>query len=388
MPRSSRYILAVAGVLGTACQNNTTNVSGSLAPPQNLGYQLDASGDPNAPAGILLVWDDVLSSDLASYRVYSRASLSGSFLLRGETSSNTFHDNGVPHLQYAVTAVDVNGGESDFSNTITVDERLQLSAPSSMSSISLNSAVHLDWADNAYLTNPSRFKWYRVYSASYNLDNGQCGTDWALEGTTVSHEFLAAQLTNGVPRCFASSAISVEGYESLWSPLPWYDTPRPDARNVLVYAFEQQPAQAGFRFWNDGNVNGVGDPGELGLVQDGNRADIDFWIHQASDSTLWIVPEFAGDSMQLYSTQPVADLTSIDFAPAGGYTRNMYQAVPGYGYVFQRNEAGAYHYAALRVTAVSRQYVIFDWSVQTDPGNPELAPPKRPATSGRAVASR
>ena len=122
-------------------------------------------------------------------------------------------------------------------------------------------------------------------------------------------------------------------------------------------------------------------------MQDGNRTDIDFWVHRASDSTLWIVPEFAGDSMQVYGTQPVADLTSIDFAPAVGYTRNMYQAVPGYGYVFQRNEAGAYHYAALRVTAVSRQYVIFDWSVQTDPGNPELAPPK-PATSRQAVASR
>ena len=384
MPRSSRYILAVVLLFGIACQNSTTNISSSLSPPQNLGYQLDASGDPNTPAGILLVWDDVLSSDLASYRVYSRASTSGSFLLRGETSSNTFHDNGVPHLQYAVTAVDLGGGESDFSNTITVDERLQLAAASSMSSISLNGAVHLDWADNAYLTNPARFKWYRVYSAGYDLDTGQCGTDWALEGTTVAHEFLAAQLTNGVPRCFASSAISVEGYESLWSPLPWFDTPRPDARNVLVYAFESQPAQSGFRFWSDADSNGVGGPGELGLVQDGNRTDIDFWVHRASDSTLWIVPEFAGDSMQVYGTQPVADLTSIDFAPAVGYTRNMYQAVPGYGYVFQRNEAGAYHYAALRVTAVSRQYVIFDWSVQTDPGNPELAP--KPALTGKPVA--
>jgi len=66
----------------------------------------------------------------------------------------------------------------------------------------------------------------------------------------------------------------------------------------------------------------------------------------------------------------------------------MIQAVPGYGYVFQRNEGGAYHYGALRVTAVSRQYVIFDWSVQTDPGNPELVPPKGPAKSGQAVASR
>ena len=381
MPRSSRYILAVVLLFGIACQNSTTNISSSLSPPQNLGYQLDASGDPNTPAGILLVWDDVLSSDLASYRVYSRASTSGSFLLRGETSSNTFHDNGVPHLQYAVTAVDLGGGESDFSNIITVDERLRLQAPDTLGSISLNQAIHLGWADNA--AQDTTFKWYRVYSASYNLDTGFCGKDWSLEGETVSNEFLATLLVNGTPRCFGVSAISKQGYESLWSPLR-QDTPRPDARNVLVYALEQQPAQAGFRFWNDANANGVGDPGELGLVQDGNRTDIDFWVHRASDSTLWIVPEFAGDSMQVYGTQPVADLTSIDFAPAVGYTRNMYQAVPGYGYVFQRNEAGAYHYAALRVTAVSRQYVIFDWSVQTDPGNPELAP--KPALTGKPVA--
>jgi len=389
MPLSSRYVLVVAGLVAAACQNNTTAVNGTtLPPPQNLAYQLDPSGNPNSPSGILLVWDDVVSSNLASYRVYSRAATTGSFLLRGETTSNTFHDNGVPNLEYAVTAVDVNGGESDLSNAITVDERLQLAAPASMSSVSLNSAIHLDWADNAFLTDPARFKWYRVYSASYDLDHSQCGTDWALEGTTVAHEFLVAQLTNGVPRCFASSAISVEGYESLWSPLPWFDTPRPDARNVLVYAFEVQPGQSGFRFWNDANGNGVGDPGELGLVQDGSRTDIDFWVHlQASDSTLWLVPEFAGDSMQLYSNQPIADLTSIDFAPAGGYTRSMFQAMPGYGYVFQMNEAGAYHYAGLRVTAVSRQYVIFDWSVQTDPGNPELVP-KRPAAGGPAVASR
>ena len=143
---------------------------------------------------------------------------------------------------------------------------------------------------------------------------------------------------------------------------------------MLVSAFEVNAAQSGFRFWSDANGNGRGDPGELGLVQDGNRTDIDFWVHlQASDSTLWIVPEFAGDSIRLYdNTQAVPDLTSIDSAAASGYTRNMIQAVPGFGYVFQRNENNQYHYAALRVTAVGRRYVIFDWSAQTDPGNPEL----------------
>lgn len=272
-------------------------------------------------------------------------------------------------------------------NTVT-NPGQPLEAPASLSSISLDSAIYLDWADNAFLNDPTDFAVYRVYSTSYNLDQGLCGTNWSVEGTTVSHVFLAAQLTNGVPRCFATSAISLEGVESAWSPL-WQDTPRPDARNVLVWGFGVNTPQSGFRFWSDANGNGYGDAGELGLVQDGNRTDIDFWVYvQPSDSTLWLVPEFTGDSLQLYQNSPVADLTSIDFAPAAGYTRNMIQAVPGYGYVFERVENGQIHYAALRVTAVSRQYVIFDWSVQTDPGNPELVVPQRPGLTGHVVASR
>jgi hypothetical protein len=34
-------------------------------------------------------------------------------------------------------------------------------------------------------------------------------------------------------------------------------------------------------------------------------------------------------------------------------------------------------YGAIRVTAVGPNYIIFDWSYQTDPGNPELVPGKR-----------
>jgi len=65
-------------------------------------------------------------------------------------------------------------------------------------------------------------------------------------------------------------------------------------------------------------------------------------------------------------------LTSIDFAPASGYSRNMIQAVPGYAYVFQIVEGSTLRYGALRVTHVGRNYLIFDWSFQTDVGNPEL----------------
>ena len=370
-----RVVLCLLVVLTVgACHYDTVapGGGGTISAPTNLAYELEPSGDPNRPLGILLFWDDVTDAGLASYRVYSRASTSDSYGLRGETTSNTFHDNGVPHLQYLVSAVDVDGNESGSSNAITVDERLQLVSPTWLNSISLNGAIHLEWDDTAYAAAPTRFKWYRIYSASYDLDRGLCGTDWLLEGTTVAPEFLASAMSNGVPRCFGVSAVSREGYESLWSPLR-QDTPRPDARNTLVYAYGANQAQSGFRFWADVNSDGRAQSSELGLVQDGNRTDIDFWVYRDStDSSLWLVPEFSGTQMRLYSTTPLADLTSIDFAPASGYSRNMIQAVPGYGYVFQIVEGSTLRYGALRVTHVGRDYLIFDWSFQTDQGNPEL----------------
>src|SRR5439155_21053916 len=81
-------------------------------------------------------------------------------------------------------------------NTVA-NPALPLEAPASISSISLDSAIFLDWADNAFLNDPTRFSNYRIYSTSYDLDHGVCGTTWAVEGTTVSHVFLAAELANG-----------------------------------------------------------------------------------------------------------------------------------------------------------------------------------------------
>ena len=250
---------------------------------------------------------------------------------------------------------------------------LPLEAPDSLFSVSLNGAIALSWTDNAYRSDPNRFAGYRVYSTSYDLNHGYCGTTWSVEGTTVAAEFLVGAVQNGVPHCYGVTALSVDGTESDWSPLR-QDTPRPDARNVLVSAYQADSLRSGFRFWDDVNGDGRGQAGELGLIQNGNRTDIDFWIYRdPADSTLWIVPEFSGTSMRLYSASPVGDLTDIDIAPVGGYSRNMFQAVPGYGYVFQIVDGTTtLHYAALRVTHVGRDYLIFDWSVQTDLGNPEL----------------
>jgi hypothetical protein len=322
---------------------------------------------------LVLSWDPVASSNLQVYRVYSRAQDGAKYDLRGSTTSSTFHDAGVPDLDYEVTAVDLGGGESAPSQPVRIDQRLRLDKPAWLKSISLNAAVHLYWSDNPFTSEPSGFKEYRVYSASYSLDQNKCGAIWSLEGTTISPEFLVGALTNGVGRCYGVSAESVEGWESLWSPLK-ADTPRPDVRNVLIFPFQEDPNHSGFRFFQDLNGNGRVDALELGIVTAGDRPDVDFWVDRdATTGDVYLVPARTGTEVALYSNQPVDDLTSIDVAPTSGYARSAIQAVPGYGYVFRMSGGDGYaRFGALRVTHVSRKYLIFDWSYQTDPGNPEL----------------
>lgn len=263
-----------------------------------------------------------------------------------------------------------------------------LQAPSTLESVSLNRAIELYWSDNAYTSAPDQFMWYRVYSATYDLDHGLCGTHWDVEGTTVAPEFLVGALTNGDPRCYGVSAVGTDGTEGPRSPLR-QDTPRPDARNVVVYAYGTRPDSSGFRFWDDVNGDARAQTQELGLIQNGHDASVDFAIHRnPADSSLWLVPVFSGTTMLEYGI--VSDLTGVDYAPEKGYRSDSLRAYPGDSYVFQIVDGSDLHYGAVRVTHVGRQYLILDWSVQTDPGNPELQPRRgvASATGSPPIAQR
>lgn len=362
--------VALIGLVALGACDTTSGPN--VPPPQNLYYELEPSGDPEAPLGVLLFWDEVFDDDLLVYRIYS-SSDDAVYALRGETTSNTFHDNGQPELYYYVVAVDLDGNESAPSQSVLIDERLRLEAPDWLVGTSLDEAVHLAWSDNPFTSEPSGFKQYRVYSASYTLGDAFCGDDWSLEGTTIAPEFLVGVLTNGFSRCFAVSAESIEGWESLWSPT-WADTPRPDSRNVIMAAYEADQTISGFRFWRDANSDGVAARSELGLVLDGNRTDLDFVISRDAQGDFYLTPVRTGTRVALYGNTPVEDLTSIDIAPETGFSAVPIQAVPMWAYVFEMDGGDGYaRYGALRVTHVGTDYMIFDWSYQTDPGNPELS---------------
>ncbi|MFQ5702519.1 MAG: hypothetical protein ACE5HT_00690 [Gemmatimonadales bacterium] len=249
-----------------------------------------------------------------------------------------------------------------------------LDAPASLTTTSLNGAIHLAWADNSFANAPANaFLQYRVYSTGFSIDDGLCDATFDLEGTTIAPEFVVGALTNGIPRCFGVTAESVDGGESDFSPV-WADTPRPDARNVLIFAIQAGPTESGFRFFQDVDGNGQVGALELGAVADGNRSDIDFWVDRDVNGDFFMVPQRAGTEILLYDPDPLEDLTSIDFAPDSGYSRDAIQALPRFGYVFRMDGGDGFaRFGAIRITHVGKDYMLFDWSYQTDPGNPELS---------------
>ncbi|HEV8454852.1 MAG TPA: hypothetical protein VGQ24_08170 [Gemmatimonadales bacterium] len=251
--------------------------------------------------------------------------------------------------------------------------------PATLSSTSLDHAIALTWSDNSYTFDPTNFQNYRVFSTTYDLDNDVCGS-WRLEGTTVAPEFIVGALANGVPRCFAVSAVSVTGAESAQSPVR-SDTPRPDARNVVVYPVQDRADSSGFRFWDDDGDGQVED-GELGRIRAGAATDIDFFVDRDGSGSLFFNPVRAGTGVELYDVVPIEDLTSVDVAACiagaipgqcAAYTTSPLEASPGFGYVFETDGGdGFLRYGAVRVTHVGQTFLILDWAFQTDRGNPEL----------------
>lgn len=369
------FALAAVVALGACTEEGYGPPGGGstlVDPPTGLEYTVTSGGPGVGPVGTLLSWDPDNNPSLAAFNIYSRRGTSGPWSLRATTTSSSFHDTGVPDLQYYVAAEDIDGFESAPSAIVTIDERLTLDAPAGLVTTSLDGAIALRWPDNAFQQDPEGFAAYRIYSTSYDLDNDRCGASWALEGTTVAPEFVAGAQTNGVPRCFGVTALTIEGFESLWSPIR-DDTPRPESRNVVLYANDVLSAEAGFRFWRDLDTDGRVDANELGLVASGAAVDADFRVERDGSGRFFLVPVRAGAVVQQYGAAPIADLTSIDIAPSGGYASAAIEARPGYGYVFEfRNDGPFLRYGALRVSHVGRELIILDWSYQTDPGNPQL----------------
>jgi hypothetical protein len=347
--------------LASACETAGIEAPTDPDEPTDLVYQLVPSGDPEEPAGIMLYWNPPRSGRAVSYDVYARSSRSGEFGLRATTTSPSFHDAGFPQLQYFVEATDEDGLVLGSTDAIEVDERNRLPAPMDLTSVTLNGAVQLQWDQNAVEADPEMFDFYRVYSTSWSSAGGCEPTEWALEGSTVSDGFLSRNLPNGITRCFAISAISRDGHESLWSNVR-QDTPRHDARSIVVDASDVRPATSAFRFMSGST---------FGTVVSDTSSQADVVLERRIDGALWFRAARPESRLTTYGVAPVSELTSIDRAPVTGYG-DAARVLAGYGYVFRIQYADGVRHAAVRVLHVANDYIVFDYSVQSQIGSVEL----------------
>lgn len=355
---SHRVLAVVVALLASACQSGLE--PNNPAAPTDLAYQLIPSGDPQQPLGILLEWTPPANGLALSYDVYGRSTSAENFVLRATTTSPSFHDVGVPQLQYFVDAVDEQGRVMGASDTVTVDAANTLPAPQGLTSVTLNGGVDLTWDANAVAANPNLFDYYRVYSTTYDSALG-CADAWVLEGTTVSDGFVARNLPNGETRCFGVTAISIDGHESSWSNII-QDTPRYDARDVVVDAADTHPESAAFVF-------AAADT--FGVVVDTADTTADVFVSRGAGGQLFLHAARTGVKVAPYGVSPVTGLTSIDRAPTTGYADSTALS-DGFGYVVRLPAPDGRHYGAIRVVHSTADYVLFDFSYQNQPNNPEL----------------
>jgi len=361
MRRTTLVAGAVVALAACSTSDRVTGNNFNLTPPSNLTYQLIPSGNADQPEGIDLRWDPVNDPNIADYAVFSRASTGDQWSLRAQTTSPSFEDLGQPDLQYYVASEAADGSLSAPSNVVTVDNTNKLPPPEDLSAIALDGAVELSWSPNARLANPAAFSYYRVYSTVYHASQNLCDTQWVLEGTTVSEDFIASGLPNGQPRCFDVSAISIDGHESDW-PTPIAIAPSASAGDVVVFASQDSLARSGVAFSPSTSARG--------MTASGARTDIDFRVDRHVDGTMWIVPVKSGTGVALYSAQTIPSLSAIGAAPSAGYSSGPIQAKAKLGYVIQTVRGDGVHYAGVRVAAVGHDFIVFEWSYQRDPANP------------------
>jgi hypothetical protein len=351
--------LAITACEGTLDIDDPTEADA----PTDLDYQLIPSGEPSRPLGVVLQWTPPSSGRALTYDIYGASNASSDFVLRGTTTSPSFHDAGIPQLEYFVMAMDADDRELGRTDAVLIDERNRLPTPRGLASVTLNRGVQLSWDDNAYEADPDGFDFYRVYSTVYDAVRGCDEQQWALEGSTVSEEFVSRGLTNGVTRCFSVSAISRDGHESTWSDVR-EDTPRYDARSIVLDASDVRRGSAGFTF-------SVGASGPFGQVVADSAPTADV-VLERRDGALWLRAARTDVQIAAYGASPVSELTSIDRAPVVGYG-DAVRVQAGYGYVARTKYADGTHVAALRVIHVAADYVLFDYAYQPLAGSPELS---------------
>jgi hypothetical protein len=376
MKRPILGLLALPIILGlAACEQDDLIYydDNYAAPPENLAaWYYDEA--------VYVTWELAPAWDEDAFRVYAkRISDAGYYLIAEVTNCSaglcSYNDvNIVSNVtyEYYVAAVSPGGLEtaSEWAVEVYVPVADPPPDPGDVEVIALDDANFIRWANNA--RDAEDFSFYRIYLT----DSG--GDDFIL-GETDSEGFLDLLAVNGESYSYFVASVDDQGHESFGSQLVT-GTPRPDYHGEWIYAYEDVPTQAGFRFSQD----------EMTYpVLDGASPDRHFRVETDADGW-WLVP---GPGTEVYDgyfettalkcgVGADSDCVALDQAPLTGYTNLDMPLYPQATYVLRvTGDDGLAHYGAIRVTLLGfdqddAAIMIFDWAYQLQAGNPDLAPKK------------
>ena len=373
MTRARVGLVLLPMVLGlSACESDNLVYyeDGYAAPPENVAawYYNRA---------VYISWELASSWKNDSFRVYGKRASDASYYRIAEVTNCidglcSYTDvNILPNItyEYYVAAVSPSGLEtpSDWAVEVYVPFPDPPPDPGALEIVALDNANYMHWSDDA--RNAPDFSFYRVYLA------GSGGEDFIL-GETDSEGFLDLLALNGESYTYFVTSVDDQGHESSGSQMAT-GTPRPDYHGEWIYAYEDVPAQSGFRFAEDETTYPIVDgtfPGRHFRLE----VDADGW---------WLVPG-PGTAIYngLFETTALkcgvgadSDCVSLDKAPLTGYTNLDMPLFPQTTYVLRVvGDDGLAHYAAIRVTLLGfdqddAAIMIFDWAYQLQAGNPNLA---------------
>ena len=171
--------------------------------------------------------------------------------------------------------------------------------------------------------------------------------------------YVDRDIRNSVTYYYAVSAFDFDGNESDLSPEEISDTPRPAGNNATLNEFTLFPERSGFDFSN---------PEDGAIAWDLATTDVYF----AFDPEVGTHYLYSDNLTEMQDMGYHESSEEVDVSPPRGFTIEFVELIEGHVYVFYTPDG---NFAKIHVVALSDNAFTFDWAYQTDPDNPQLAPP-------------
>jgi fibronectin type 3 domain-containing protein/regulation of enolase protein 1 (concanavalin A-like superfamily) len=242
--------------------------------PPSTPTQLTGSG---SGAGITLNWTANTEGNVAGYRVYRSSSSGGTYTLLNSSliTSPSYLDVAAPigTSFYRVTAVDLNGGESNFASVSATRsaDTSPPAAPTGLVATGTSSGINLDWNDNT----EADLAGYIVYRASTSS-----GPYTRISGTSLlpGSVFFDSSAPSNATSFYRVTAVDLAGNESAFAsasafrPNPGQVPAAPSNLTALVISGTQvnltwadnSGDETGFRI--ERKVGALGTYSEVGTV--------------------------------------------------------------------------------------------------------------------------